>query len=414
VAAERSRSDSRRVAITGVGVVSPLGRSAPEHWQRVVQGERGTKELPELASLASRLKGSARWPDDWARWIGAPAEGFEVVPPDDVLERMALRATDDCLASAGSRSLHEIAPDRRGCVLGISKPLEMPPVNDLSHGRTGWMELSSPSLSMAREHDIRGPVLVPSAACATGLISLIRGVELIRDETCEAVLAGSADWSLSLGYLAGYRRLGVLAKAGLDPLAACRPFDRRRQGFVVGCGAAVFLLEDWEHAQRRGAKPYAEWLSHAMAADASSMVDVDVSGETPARVIRDALRRSGVSPAEVDAISLHGTGTRANDVCETRAVRLALGHHAEQLSCFSLKGSIGHLMGAAGSVETATLAVALREQIVPPTMNLDQPDPDCDLDYTANRSRSRPIRNALKLSLGFGGACAAAVLKRVP
>jgi 3-oxoacyl-[acyl-carrier-protein] synthase II len=282
-----------------------------------------------------------------------------------------------------------------------------------SSGGSEWAELSNPSLDVARCHDIEGPVLVPSAACATGLISLIRGVDLIRHGTCDAVLAGSVDWSLSLGYLAGYRRLGVLAKGEGDVARACRPFDRRRQGFVVGCGAAVLLFEEWNRARRRGAKPIAEWLSHAMAADASSMVDVDVTGATPARVIRDALRRSDVSPGEVDVVSLHGTGTRANDVCETRAVRMALGESAGAASCFSVKGSIGHLMGAAGSVETATLALALRDQIVPPTMNLDEPDPECDLDYTANRSRNRAIRYGVKLSLGFGGACAAAVLRRV-
>lgn len=400
----------RRVAITGIGIVSPLGRSAGEHWQQLINGERATRELPDLWDLAARLIRTDRPAPGWERWIGAPAAGFGVVPARDVLDQMALLAAKDCLEVAGPDPFQDVPADRRGCVLGASKPLED---NAESFG-SAWARLGDPSLAMAHRFEIEGPVLVPSAACATGLISLIRGVELIRDGVCDAVLAGSIDWSLSLGYLAGYRRLGVLAKANGDVAAACRPFDNRRQGFAVGCGGAVLLLEDWDRAIRRGAKPIAEWLSHAMAADASSMVDVDSTGQTPARVIRDAMWRSGIRASDVDVISLHGTGTRANDICETRAVRMALGESADAASCFSVKGSIGHLMGAAGSVETATLALALREQVVPPTMNLDEPDSRCNLDYTANRSRRRPIRHAIKLSLGFGGACAAAVLKRGP
>jgi 3-oxoacyl-[acyl-carrier-protein] synthase II len=386
--------------------VSPLGSASDAHWRQLLEGRLAVRSLPELAGPS--IGGPPA--DGWSNWSGAPAAGFPVVPPADVLSRMALRAAGEALADAGLELPGDIPMERVGCVLGVSKPMGLSANSD-PRADDDHLAIHRPSQSLASEHGVRGPVLVPSAACATGLISLIRGAALIRDATCDAVLAGSSDWSLSPGYLAGYRRLGVLAKAVGDPATACRPYDRRRSGFVVGCGAGVLVLEDWERARQRGAAIHAEWLGSALAGDAFSMVDVATSGETPARVIRDALRRSGLRPADLDAVSLHGTGTRANDVAETAALHRALGETAGRVSCFSLKGSIGHLLGAAGSVETATLVRALRSQIVPPTMNLEQPDPQCDLDYTPGRPRPRAIRHALKLSLGFGGACAAAILR---
>jgi 3-oxoacyl-[acyl-carrier-protein] synthase II len=180
----------------------------------------------------------------------------------------------------------------------------------------------------------------------------------------------------------------------------------------VGEGAAAIVLEDMDHARRRGATILAEVLGAGLTSDNDSLIDVDPAGKSLARAIRDALVRSGVRPEEIDAASLHGTATRLNDLCETNALKRALGEHARRVSCFSLKGAIGHLMGAAGSVETATLIQAMQQQVVPPTMNLETPDPECDLDYTPGQARPRQIQTALKLSLGFGGTCAALVLRR--
>lgn len=348
-------------------------------------------------------------PKDWSRWSGAPACGFGPLVTECVLEEMATLAAADAIQDAELKSAISAPPDRRGCVIGVSKTV-IANVGDAP--LAGCFTMGRPSLTLAAQYEADGPVITPSAACATGLVSLIRGADLIRQGDCDFVLAGSADWSLSTTYLAGYRRLGVLAKPDDDPASACKPFDRRRNGFSVGCGAAILVLEDWNCAVERGAPIHAEWLGHAMAGDAASIVDVDSSGKTPARVIADAMRRSAVRPQQIDAVSLHGTATHSNDVCESRAIKLALGEAAPSASCFSIKGSIGHLMGAAGSVETATLVMALREQCVPLTANLQEPDPECPLDCTAGESRFRRIDHALKLSQGFGGACAAAVLRR--
>ena len=403
--------EPRRVAITGIGIVSPLGRTAAEHWERLTAGERAARRLPELTEAQTRSPAADGMTEDWRHWCGAPACGEETLPASGVLERMALAAAKDAISEGVGASLETVRPWRLGCVIGVSKP-------DLCASGDGLadnlLRLHEPSIAVAGRYGIQGPVLTPSAACATGLVSLIRGVELIRDGTCDVVVAGSTDWSLSAAYLAAYRRLGVLARGNGDPAGACLPFDRRRSGFVVGSGAALAVLEDWDRAVNRGARILAEWLGSALAGDASSLVDIEQDGETLARVIRDALRRSGRLAREIDIASLHGTGTRVNDLAETRALRKALGEAADRISYFSLKGSIGHLMGAAGSVETATLVLAMNHQTVPPTQNLQVPDPECDLDYTAGAARRRPIRCGLKVSLGFGGACAAAILGLPP
>ena len=227
------------------------------------------------------------------------------------------------------------------------------------------------------------------------------------------MLAGSSDASLLPIVLGSFQRLGVLAKNSEHPAKACKPFDLRRNGFVIGEGAAVFVLERLDKAIARGTKIYAEWLAGGMASDGSTLTGLDVSGESLARLITDVLKRADVQPQEIDYINLHGTATEQNDIYETRAVKAALGRAAMAVSCSSLKGAIGHLLGAAGSVEMAVTLLALRDGIVPPTVNLESPDPACDLDYTPRRPKQKPLHTALKLSLGFGGHLAAAVVRRV-
>lgn len=268
---------------------------------------------------------------------------------------------------------------------------------------------NTPASLVAERWKIRGPVLCPVAACATGLMSLWRGAELIREGVCDVVLAGSTDASLQPSVLGAFSRMGVLAKETGDPREACRPFDLHRTGFAVGEGAAVLVMERADVAQARGVTPYAEWLGGGCVSDPSGITHLDEEATGLIWLIRDVLKRSGVAPDEIDYINLHGTGTWGNDRTETHAVREALGQHADRVSCSSLKGSLGHLLGAAGSVETACTLLAMREGRIPLTRNLDHPDPACDLDYTPHQSRPRTIRHALKLSLGFGGHQVAAV-----
>jgi 3-oxoacyl-[acyl-carrier-protein] synthase II len=414
----------RPVAVTGIGIISPLGISPEEHWAGVVAGTRAVRPLA-YNTLASR-EGNIPLQSGWDTWAGARIAGRSSpssVPYWFLSGLSGVLAGEACVHARLSNPSPSML-GRTGVVFGTSKPTLTPwfepPFFDFEgvlerfdeDDRAILYRLSGPAEDIARRQGFEGPVLAPSAACATGLVSIIRGAELIRDGACDLVVAGSADSSLHPAYLAAYRRMGVLAPVGQDPASSCRPFDVRRNGFAVGEGAAALVLEDIDHARNRGATILAEILGAGLTSDNDSLVDVDPSGESLARALSDALRRSGVSPRDIDAASLHGTGTRLNDICETNALKKVCGEHAKHISCFSLKGAIGHLMGAAGSVETATLIQAMQHGLVPPTVNLEQPDPECDLDYTPGQARPRPINVAVKLSLGFGGTCAALVLRR--
>jgi len=240
---------------------------------------------------------------------------------------------------------------------------------------------------------------------------LNRGFELVRDGHCDVVLAGSSDASLCTSVLASFHRLGVLARGFDDPATACRPFDRHRSGFVVGEGAAMLVLERLDRAVARGAPIYAEWIASGYAADVSGVTQLEEKPLGLIRLIHDVLRRAGLTASEIDYVNLHGTATQQNDLCETNALKQAFGTAAKSLRCSSLKGGVGHLLGAAGSVEVAATMLAMRDGVIPPTVNLTEPDSDCDLDYTPGSPRPQRIENALKLSLGFGGHLVAAIVR---
>ena len=252
--------------------------------------------------------------------------------------------------------------------------------------------------------------MAPVAACATGLAACLRGVDLIREGRCDVVLAGSSDASLQPAILGSFQRLGVLARPGENPAAACRPFDRNRSGFVVGEGAGCLILESLEHAVARGATWYAEWQSGRMLSDPSGLTQLDPQGLSLQRLLRDL----GDDVREIpDYINLHGTATLPNDQVESAAIRAVMGSEVDRISFSSLKGGLGHLLGAAGSVELAASLLAIRDQIVPPTVNLDSPDPPLKLDFTPCEAKRRQIENVWKLSLGFGGHLSAACVRRL-
>ena len=396
-------------------MVTPCGADRETSWHGLLAGRSALRWLtPE--------EHQARDCDlHRTRLAGAPA----ILPVDadqtfafsmDVMARCAAReALEDADLPAA-----DLDRERTGVVVGTSKGslgawhrlLSHPAQSDLQ--RTLWTAgcPNSPALCLTADYQLHGPALVPVAACATGLLSIWRGVQLIQDGYCDVVLAGSVDDSLSEILWASYRRLGVLARVkDEDPSRACRPFDRDRQGFLMGSGAGIVVLERWEQAAARGHQPYAEWLSGAMAADSTALTQVSADAAGLTHLIGNVLRAGDVEPRDVDYINLHGTGTRDNDRYETQGIRQALGSAAEGIPCSSLKGTIGHLLGGAGSVEFAAMLLAMRDGFVPPTANLTQPDPQCDLDYTPRLARPHTIRTALKLSLGFGGHLVAGLVR---
>ncbi|NOX53779.1 MAG: beta-ketoacyl-[acyl-carrier-protein] synthase family protein, partial [Planctomycetes bacterium] len=320
-------------------------------------------------------------------------------------------------------------PERFGCVLGSSKGglqsfarlwqqlrEDSPSSETFCSDPNLWFHFWPNAAASVVSHlfGLRGAAVCPVAACATGLASVAYGADLIRNGRCDVVLAGSADASLHAPLLAAYRRMGVLARGFEEPSQAVRPFDRRRTGFLVGEGAGMLVLERWEHAKERGARPYAEWLGWAGATDAGSLTALDPDATTLAHLLRNLLQQTQLTSEEIDYINLHGTATRLNDLCETRAVKTAFGRRAKHLACSGLKGALGHLLGAAGSVELAATVLAMRDRMIPPTVNLEEPDDLCDLDYTPGSARTRRIENAVKISLGFGGHLVAAVLRSCP
>ncbi len=396
-----------RVVITGIGLWTPLGSERESTWQSLIGGRS-----------ASRWLAPPQWTGS-ARLAGAPCE----LPNESVELRvdpvivLAQRVSAEAVQDAGLDG-RVLSNDTTGVVFGTSKgglhtaSRLLVGSCDGAEPRNLWLDVwpNAAALSIAASIGCGGPVLAPVAACATGLAACLRGFELIRDRRCEVVLAGSSDASLQPAILGSFQRLGVLARPVDDPSTACRPFDRSRSGFIVGEGAACLVLESYEHAVARGARWYAEWLGGRMLSDPAGLTQLDPEGRSLRRLLQDMLATVNGPP---DYINLHGTATVPNDRVESSAVRAVLGTHADRIACSSLKGGLGHLLGAAGSVELAATVLAIRDQIVPPTVNLFATDPDLNLDFTPRQARQRRIDRAWKLSLGFGGHLSAACVGRL-
>lgn len=405
----RDRLAADPVVITGIGLVTCLGVGREATWAAIRRGASGARWLAE--------PGYAGFPVAWPSPIGIDAE--------PALEYLAA-AADEAMSDAKATG-RAIDPDRAAVLVGLSKGGVRSLARTAECLRSGeaedralagaWMRSwpSSGASALAARYGFRGPCVSPVAACATGLVAALGAADLIRRGACDFALAGGADASIVPLMLAAFRRMKALAKLGPgdDPRAAVRPWDRGRSGFLVGEGAAVLVLERLGPALARGAIPYAELAGGALGSDAHHETALDPDPTGLARVIARALASSGIGPDEVDAVNVHGTATLGNDPLECRALRLAFGPQADRLACSANKAQVGHLLGAAGAVELAISALSVRDGFAPPTLNLDSPDSACDLDGTAHVGRTRPIRGLLKLSLGFGGHLAAAVLRRV-
>ncbi len=422
-----------RIAITGFGAVTPYARTAEASWRRLLEGRSAVRWLTpeELGPRPHETSDHDQQP--WGSpWAGAPAALPE--PPTspvhstvvDPLVALAWECSAEALHQSGI--LGAVDPERIGCVFGTSKGGLRICGQWLRAARGGsggsnagepqvnfWESVppSIPAAALSRHFNLRGPCLAPIAACATGLVAILRGARLVREGICDAVLAGSSDASLTWPVVASFRRLGVLADRSRPPAEACRPFDQHRSGFVVGEGAGCLLLERWEHALARGAPLHAEWIDGLERGDPTGITLLPEDPVCLVRLLEDLFNRTGSTPAEIDAVSLHGTGTVMNDRYEAQALRSVVGDRGESLRGFSVKGGIGHLLGAAGSVETVFSVLALRDQVLPPTINCERPAEDCPFPVTGTAAQSRPVESLLKLSLGFGGHLSAGILTRV-
>lgn len=363
------------VVVTGIGLITALGFGREKTWQAVINGRSGVRPDPFFPG-----------------YLSARLENF--YPPAEMrLLSMGFLAAADALHDSGI-DLAAVPAERRGCTVSVSKP-------NLSSGdlRTiRFTDIFMPDTlgnQLSRVFKFTGPRRNIAAACATGANALIIAAEWIRNGYCDIVLAGAAESSLHPLYQAGFSQMGVLARERVSP------FDKNREGFALGEGAGIFVLERKDAAILRGAPVYGTIAGWAMANDHHHPLTFEPSGSTIAAAIRTALDRSGLG--YVSYINAHGTGTKYNDAVETKAIKNVFGAAAKKISISSTKAATGHLLGASGAVEFAFSLLALRDNIVPPTLNLREPADECDLDYTPGTARQMPLDSVMSLSFGFGG-----------
>ena len=406
----------RRVAVTGMGAVTPVGNDVETTWNALVAGESGIDTI------------TAFDPSEFPVRIAGEVKGLE---PTDVMSAKKARHVDRAVLFAvaaareamGDAGMNGFTPERVGvvvgcCVGGINQSLQQWEVLK----ERGWDRMSpfflanflpdSPSGHFAIELGLKGPNCAVVSACASGSHSIAEGAELIRTGQADAVLAGGTEGAISPLVLGGFCAMRGLATRNDEPARASRPFDAGRDGFVMSEGAAVLMLEDYETAEKRGATIYAEVLGAGSSNDAHNMIQPDPTGTGVAAMMSRALETAGLEPEQVDYVNAHGTATPQGDIAETKAIKQVFGDHAYDLTISSTKSMIGHLFGAAGAIEALACAKAIHEGVVPPTINLDDPDPDCDLDYVPNVAREEKVGVALSNAMGLGGHNACVLLGR--
>ncbi|RIK71883.1 MAG: beta-ketoacyl-[acyl-carrier-protein] synthase II [Planctomycetota bacterium] len=394
-----------RVVITGIGMITAVGRDRESTWQAVKSGRSGVRRLCGMPGLPDGLL------------LAATVDGIDFDRFGDRNFPLALAAAREAIADS-RLDLKRLDRTRVASSFGTCGGPTPWMAEQFARRRGGnevipwWENLlhSSVPSRVANRLGVLGPRMVNSTACATGAIATFNAMRAIEDGQCDIALAGAAQ-ALHPILSAGFYNMRVLA-SGADPESACRPFDLHRNGFVMGEGAAVLVLERLSLALARGASIYAELLGGALFSDSTHVTDLSADSAPLAHLLDRALRRSNLAPGDVNYINAHGTGTKQNDAMETRGIRAAFGPAANRLCVSTIKANLGHLVNAASVVELAITALALRDGFAPPTVNLTSPDPECDLDCVPLVGRQRPIEVAMKISIAFGGHLAALALRR--
>lgn len=410
-------SAQRRVVVTGLGVVSPVGNDVTTAWSNILAGKSGIARITRFdpAAYRSQIAGEVR---DFKITDYVPAKEVRRM---DAFIHYGVAASAQALRDSGIE-VTDANRQRIGCMVG-SGIGGLPMIED-NHNEvvTRGPRRISPFLipgaiinmiagNVSIMYGLQGPNFAIVSACTTGLHSLGIAARLIEHDDADVMLAGGAEGSVcSLG-VGGFAAMQALSVRNDEPAAASRPFDKDRDGFVLGEGAGVVVLEELSHARARGARIYCEVAGFGMSADAFHMTAPDVEG--PRRCMEAALRSAQINAEQVQYLNAHGTSTPLGDVNETNAIKLAFGASARSLVVNSTKSMTGHLLGGAGGVESVFTVLAIHQQVSPPTINLQSPDPECDLDYCANTARPLRIDYAMKNSFGFGGTNGTLIFKRV-
>lgn len=400
--------NQRRVVITGMGIISPLGIGIDEYWQSLSTGRSGVGPITQFDASGYKVR------------IAAEVKDFE---PTDYVDRKSARRMDRfaqlSVAAAGRAAENaglDVAADAENIGvlvasgIGGVKTFEKETAVLLEKGPDRIspffipMEIANMASAQVSIHlGARGPVSTVCTACSAAANAIGDAFEIVKRGAADVMLTGGSEASISPVGIAAFAQMGALSARNDEPERASRPFDSGRDGFVMGEGSAILVLEERERALARGARVLAEVVGYGMTADAFHMSLPEPSGENQARAMLAALQEAGLKPADIDYINAHGTSTPPGDRIETLSIKLALGDHAGKVAVSSTKSMMGHCLGASGALEAAACVLAIDNGVIPPTINLDNPDPECDLDYVPNYARSQQIEVAASNSFGFGG-----------
>jgi 3-oxoacyl-[acyl-carrier-protein] synthase II len=411
----------RRVVVTGLGCISPVGNTVSEAWSNLLAGQSGIGPITrfDASAMSCRIAGEVK-NFDLESYISA-----KDARTMDRFIHYGIAAATQAIQDSGlatGEALDEEEACRIGVVIG-SGIGGLPLIEDthIEYTVRGARRISpffvpASIINMISGHvsmrsGFKGPNLAVVTACTTGLHSIGEAGRLIEYGDADVMIAGGSEGTVSPLGVGGFAAMRALSTRNADPAAASRPWDKDRDGFVLGEGAGVMVLEEYEHAKARGAKIYAELSGYGMSADAGHMTAPSMDG--PRRAMVNALRNAGVNADQIHYLNAHGTSTPLGDINETHAIKAALGDHAYKTVVSSTKSMTGHLLGGAGGIESVFTVLALHHQKVPPTINLVNPDPECDLDYCANTARDMAINVALKNNFGFGGTNGSLVFKRI-
>ena len=410
---------NRRAVITGMGAITPVGLNVADTWQSLVAGRSGVRtvtqfdisEFPTKFAAEVRDFDPCNYMDFKSARRTARFTQFSVAATQEAVRASALDFSKEDMTRVGISLGTAI-----GGILVIEEQIRI--FSEKGYRRINPTVLpillaNSPACHVAISLGVKGPTTSPVAACATGVVAVGEALRHLQSGRVEVMLAGGSDAAVSPLGMAAFARIGATSTRNDEPEKACRPFDAERDGTVMGEGAVVLTMETLDHARRRNAPILAEVLGFGLTEDAYHIAAPDPTGDGAARAMSLALADAGLSPDDVDYIVPHGTGTPLNDVAETRACRTAFGERAYRIPISSNKSVLGHMLGAAGAVSTMVAVQAIREGIMPPTINLEHPDPDCDLDYVPRTAREARVDVAIANGFGFGGQNATVVVRGV-
>ncbi|MFN7623058.1 MAG: beta-ketoacyl-ACP synthase II [Acidobacteriota bacterium] len=409
----------RRVVVTGVGLVSPLGNTSAETWEGLIAGRSGVGPITRFDTSQHRVRFAAETKNfDPLNFV----EKKEMKKMDFFIF-YAIAATREAMADSGLAITSDNA-EMIGTYIGSgiggfgvferehTKLIEGGP------GRISPFFIPASIVNLASGyvsiyHGTKGPNSATATACSSGSHAIGDSFKIIQRGDALAMICGGTEGAITPMSVGGFAAMHAISTRNDEPQRASRPFDKDRDGFVIGEGAGILILEEYEHTKARGAKIYAEIVGYGMTADAYHITSPSEDGDGARRVMLKTIQDAGIEPGLIDYINVHGTSTPAGDVLETTAIKRAFGDHAYRLAASSTKSMTGHLLGGAGGLEAGITALAVKNQVLPPTINLDNPDPKCDLDYVAHTARSARVNYALSNSFGFGGTNAALLFKAI-